>query len=360
MLTLQHISLLQFKNYLNQTFDFSQRIVGICGKNGAGKTNLLEAIYYLCFTKGYFSRIDQSNVHHGRAGFRLSGDFLLDDEESQAICVLRENGKKEFLLNNVPYEKFSEHVGKFPVVFVAPDDVRIITEGSEERRRFLDALISQVEKNYLLRLIEYNRVLQQRNSLLRSFAEKKEVDQQLLDVLNDQLIQPGEHIFKRRQNVLQEVIPLIRQFYKQISGEEYEIGVVYQSQLLHENFEEGLIRQQGKDVMIQRTTFGIHRDDLEFELDKSQFKAIASQGQRKSLLFALKLAEFTTLKNHKGFSPLLLLDDVFEKLDERRMHNLLDFVCCQNDGQIFLTDTHRERLNIALEPMKQLYQVINM
>jgi len=360
MLRLQHISLLQFKNYLNQTFDFSQRIVGICGKNGAGKTNLLEAIYYLCFTKGYFSRIDQSNVQHGRTGFRLSGDFLLDDEESQAICVLRENGKKEFFLDNMPYEKFSEHVGKFPAVFVAPDDVHIITEGSEERRRFLDALISQVEKDYLLRLIEYNRVLQQRNGLLRSFAEKKKVDQQLLEVLNAQLVQPGEYIFKTRQLVLEELIPLIRQFYKQISGEEYEIGVVYESQLLREKFVDGLLRQQEKDVILQRTSVGIHRDDLEFQLDQSQFKGIASQGQRKSLLFALKLAEFTALKNHKGFSPFLLLDDVFEKLDERRMHNLLDFVCCQNDGQIFLTDTHYDRLNIALEAMNQPYQVINM
>jgi DNA replication and repair protein RecF len=360
MLRLQHISLLQFKNYLNQTFDFSQRIVGICGKNGAGKTNLLEAIYYLCFTKGYFSRIDQSNVQHGRTGFRLSGDFLLDDEESQATCVLRENGKKEFFLDNVPYEKFSEHVGKFPAVFVAPDDVHIITEGSEERRRFLDALISQVEKDYLLRLIEYNRVLQQRNGLLRSFAEKKKVDQQLLEVLNAQLIQPGEYIFKTRQLLLEELIPLIKQFYKQISGEEYEIGVVYESQLLREKFIDGLMRQQEKDVIMQRTSVGIHRDDLEFQLDQSQFKGIASQGQRKSLLFALKLAEFTALKNHKGFSPFLLLDDVFEKLDERRMHNLLDFVCCQNDGQIFLTDTHYDRLNIALEAMNQPYQVINM
>lgn len=358
MIRLNHISLLQFKNYLNQSFDFSERIVGISGKNGIGKTNLLDSIYYLCFTKSYFSKSDIQNVQHGRMGFRIAGDFKLNEEEVHAICILRENGKKEFLWNGVAYEKFSDHIGKFPAVFVAPDDVHIITEGSEERRRFLDALISQLDNEYLTRLIEYNKVLQQRNSLLKSFAERRSIDQSLLEVLNHQLINPAEYIFNYRKDFLTELIPLIKEFYNQISGEEYEIGVKYESQLLEEKFSRLLEKGQEKDLALQRTNVGIHKDDLVITLNENPFKTLASQGQRKSLLFALKLAEFTSLKNHKGFSPILLLDDVFEKLDEKRMHNLLDFVCCENDGQIFLTDTHAERLNEALSALSQAYQVI--
>ena len=358
MFHLNHISLLQFKNYLNQSLDFNERIVGISGKNGIGKTNLLDAIYYLCFTKGYFSKSDLQNVQHGRMGFRIAGDFNLNGEEAQAICILRENAKKEFLLNGVPYEKFSDHIGKFPAVFIAPDDVHIITEGSEERRRFLDALISQLDNEYLVRLIEYNKVLQQRNSLLKSFAERRSVDQSLLDVINLQLVNPGEYIFNYRKEFLTELIPLIKEFYKQISREEYEVELRYDTLLFDGKFSHLLERSQEKDLALQRTTVGIHKDDLVITINENAFKTLASQGQRKSLLFAFKLAEFTSLKNHKGFSPLLLLDDVFEKLDEKRMHNLLDFVCCENDGQIFLTDTHSDRLNYALTALKQPYQVI--
>jgi len=360
MLRLNHISLLQFKNYLNQTFDFNQRIVGICGKNGIGKTNLLDAIYYLCFTKGYFSKSDLLNVQHGRAGFRIAGDFSLNGDDMHTVCILRENGRKEFLVNNEAYEKFSDHIGKYPAVFIAPDDVHIITEGSEERRRYLDALISQLDHDYLMRLIEYNRVLQQRNSLLKTFADKRSFDQTLLDVLNSQLVSPGKYISEKRIAFLQELIPLIQRFYLQISGEAYEIGITYESPLLDADFEQLLRAYQDKDLQMQRSNVGIHKDDLKISLNGVTFRTIASQGQRKSLLFALKLAEFDSLKNHKGFSPLLLLDDVFEKLDETRMHNLLDFVCCQNDGQIFLTDTHFDRLNTALDILDQTYQVIQL
>jgi DNA replication and repair protein RecF len=221
-------------------------------------------------------------------------------------------------------------------------------------------LISQLENEYLLKLIEYNRVLQQRNSLLKSFAEKKSVDKSLLDVLNDQLVKPGEYIFNKRKEFLTELIPLIAEFYQEISGEGYQIEINYESQLLGDDFAQLLKRNQERDLYLQRTGVGIHKDDLQITLNKNIFKTIASQGQRKSLLFAFKLAEFTSLKHHKDFSPLLILDDVFEKLDEYRMHNLLDFVCCQNDGQIFLTDTHCERLNNALSNLGQSYQIIQL
>src|SRR5215212_8826496 len=180
MLRLNHITIYQFKNYFSQSFDFGERIIGICGKNGRGKTNLLDAIYYLCFTKSYFTRSDQANVYQSAAGFRIAGNFFLQDEAVEMICVLRETGKKECVFNGRLYEKFAEHIGRFPCVFIAPDDVQIITGGSEERRRFLDALLSQMDAEYLRRLMEYNRVLQQRNSLLKSFAESRRVDYHLL------------------------------------------------------------------------------------------------------------------------------------------------------------------------------------
>ena len=361
MFRLRHISVYQFKNYLSQSFDFNERITGICGKNGRGKTNLLDAIYYLSFTKSYFTRSDQANVYQSAAGFRVAGKFHRENgEPAEVVCVLRETGKKECTLNGRQYERFADHIGSFPCVLVAPDDVQIITGASEERRRFLDALLSQLDAEYLKKLIEYNRVLQQRNSLLKSFAEQRRIDQGLLDVLNGQLMRPAAFIFNKRRDFMYEFVPLIRQYYKQISGEEYLIEVEYDSQLLRQDFHELLQWNQEKDLASQRTSAGIHRDDITLSLDGNPFKATASQGQRKSMLFALKLAEFESLNRHKGFPPLLLLDDVFEKLDADRMHNLLEYVCCQNQGQIFLTDTHCERMETALKALGEKYEVIKL
>lgn len=360
VLSLNTISLYQFKNYYSQTFRFNQRIIGICGKNGRGKTNLLDAIYYLCFTKSYFTRSDQANVYQSATGFRVAGDFTLENQPAQVVCVLRETGKKECSMDGRQYEKFAEHIGRFPCVLIAPDDVQIITGGSEERRRFLDALLSQMDAEYLKRLMEYNRVLQQRNSLLRSFADSRRIDQHLLDVLNTQLVQPANFIFNYRKEFLQSFLPLIRQHYREISGEDYRIDVTYESQLLQQDLEILLRSNQDKDLALQRTTAGIHKDDLFLGLNESPFKSMASQGQRKSLLFALKLAEFESLNRHKGFPPLLLLDDVFEKLDAGRMHNLLEYVCCKNKGQIFLTDTHCDRIQKALDDLGESYELVQL
>jgi DNA replication and repair protein RecF len=360
VLHLDQISVYQFKNYFSQSFQFQERIIGICGKNGRGKTNLLDAIYYLCFTKSYFTRSDQANIYQSAAGFRIAGDFSLQGQHTEMVCVLRETGKKECVYNGQLYEKFSEHIGRFPCVFIAPDDVQIITGGSEERRRFLDALLSQLDAEYLKKLMEYNRVLQQRNSLLRSFAESRRIDQHLLDVLNGQLVKPAIFVFERRREFLQSFLPLIRQYYLEISGEEYIIDVTYESQLLNNGLDELLKQNQDRDLAAQRTTAGIHKDDLLLGLNGSPFRNMASQGQRKSLLFALKLAEFEALNRHKGFPPLLLLDDVFEKLDAGRMHNLLEYVCCKNKGQIFLTDTHCERIESALKALGENFQLIEL
>jgi len=300
------------------------------------------------------------SVHHGSQGFRIEGAFDLGDQLKNVVCILRETGKKDFSVNNEPYEKFSAHIGKFPCVIITPDDVQIITDGSEERRRFIDALLCQLDAVYMQSLMEYNKVMQQRNSLLKAFAERKQYDYNLLDVYDVQLVKTGNDVFEKRNFFLKYLLPIVKKFYSQIAGVEEPVEIKYESQLQDASFE-GLLKQfRDKDLMLQRTTMGIHKDDMEMSLSGQPFKNIASQGQRKSLLFALKLAEFETLKKEKSFAPILLLDDVFEKLDEGRMHNLLDWACIQNSGQIFITDTHEERMKSHLEKSGVGYQMINI
>jgi DNA replication and repair protein RecF len=369
MLNLQSISLLQFKNYTNRSFEFKERIIGICGNNGAGKTNLLDAIHYLCFTKSYFSRLDGNNVQQGKDGFRLEGQFLLQDKMEKTTCIFRETpsdriiraaGRKEFSVNNQLYDKLSQHIGRYPCVVIAPDDSILITGGSEERRKFFDSLLSQLDGDYLRHLIVYIRVLQQRNSLLKSFAESTHKDFSLLDVLDEQLIKPGEFIFDKRKEFLVSFLPQVKHLYSEIAMQAEDLTLIYESQLLQSSFAELLQATRQKDCFAQRTTAGIHRDDLEITLGSQFFRNIASQGQRKSLLFALKLTEMEVLKKEKGFAPLLLLDDVFEKLDENRISNLLQKVCVENQGQVFITDTNEMRLKQHLDALSVQYQLVKL
>lgn len=358
MLRIKEISLVQFKNYTRGSFRFDGRIVGICGNNGVGKTNLLDAIYYLCFTRSYFSRSDQSNVLRGATGFRIEGHFDQDGSPLTVVCILRGNGKKEFLADGVPYERFSRHIGRLPCVIIAPDDIQIVTGGSEERRRFLDSLLSQLDPAYLQDLIEYNKVLQQRNGFLKTLTEGRLTDKSLLDVYDLQLVDRGNRLFDRRVVFLKELLPLAGSYYAHIAGAEEPLTLGYDSQLFHTPFRELLRRGLEKDLYLQRTGSGIHRDDIEISFAGVPFKTMASQGQRKSLLFALRLAEYETLKQEKGFAPLLLLDDVFEKLDEQRMRNLLDRVCLRDEGQIFITDTHPERIRREMDRIGADWQLI--
>ncbi len=360
MLQLQHITLYQFKNYRSSSFDFSERIVGIWGKNGVGKTNLLDAIHYLCFTKSYFIRQDNQNVQHGSEGFRLESRLNLNDKTEKTVCILRETGKKEFSVNDTQYDKFSKHIGRYPCVVIAPDDADLITGDSKERRTFIDALLSQVDEEYLRQLIIYKKVLDQRNSLLKGFAETGKTDVALLEVLDDQLAKAGTYIFEKRKSFMISFLPVVKRLYQDISRQPEDVTLFYESELLQATMAELLKINRQKDSYAQRTTSGIHRDDLDMQLGGQPFKNIASQGQRKSLLFALKLAEMEILKKEKGFAPLLLLDDVFEKLDEERVSNLLNKVCMENDGQVFITDTNGERLSSHLEQLKVKYQLISL
>ena len=293
------------------------------------------------------------------------GDVSEDQIEAQKkadeiVCIFRAAGKKEVLLNGVAYTKLSEHIGKFPAVMIAPDDISLITDGSEERRRYMDTVLSQMDTAYLQQLMIYNKVLQQRNSLLKLFAEQGKTDWQLLEVLDEQLIKPGDFIFSKRKAFTETLIPLVQKLYHRIADNDETIALQYASRLHDSSFYELLNNYRQKDFAIQRSNAGIHKDDLVFQLNGQVFKTTASQGQRKSLLFALKLAEFELLKENKGFAPLLLLDDVFEKLDDNRMQQLLHYVCNENDGQVFITDTHKERLQEAFEKLNTAYQIIEL
>ena len=358
------IVLTGYRNYESRTFHFDQRIVGICGLNGKGKTNLLDAINYICFTKSYFSKTDTLNIFFGAQGFRIEAELKNERNANvkaqKVVCIYRSSLKKEFYLDDIPYIKFSHHIGKFPCVMIAPDDIEIVTGASEQRRKFLDTLISQVDPEYLQQLIIYNKVLLQRNSFLKNENFQPNFNSSLLDVLDAQLVKPGDYIYQTRKLFSEKLIPLVNEFYKEISGNNEIISLAYNSYLNDHDFSKLLESSRQRDVLTQRTNAGVHKDDLIFLLNENNFKIIASQGQRKSLLFACKLAEFELLRAIKGTPPLLLLDDVFEKLDEIRMKNLLQYVCQKNKGQVFITDTHKERLVNALSEFVNHVQIIEL
>ena len=360
MVRLQQLSLVQFRNYIQKQFVFTDRIVGIVGPNGTGKTNVLDAIYYLSFTKSYFSRPDAQNVHHAFQGMRVEGKYEMDGDLTPITCILRENLKKEFYFDQEPYTKLSQHIGKIPCVMIAPDDVQIITGPSEERRKLIDSLLSQIHPEYLKYLIAYNKVLVQRNSLLKLANDTGNLDNVLLETLNEQLVNNGEHIFEYRTQLIQNYLPLILKLYNQISGQKDKIHIQYQSQLQQTNFYELLNNSLAKDKVLQRTNVGVHKDDLIITIQDQPFKQEASQGQRKSLLFAIRLAEWEIIKVNKGFAPILLMDDIFEKLDEQRMIQLLSWVSKSTDGQVFITDTHKERVGTLLGKYLDSYQLIQV
>jgi DNA replication and repair protein RecF len=344
MLLLQKLQLTQFRNYPTSTFNFTKKIVAFCGANGVGKTNLLDAIYYLSFTKSYFNRSDASNVLFAADGFRLEANFVINNNTNSVLAIYRNNKIKDFLFDGDAYKKLSHHIGKLPCVIITPDDTELIIGNSDNRRKFLDLLLSQIDNNYLQHLINYNKNLLQRNSLLKQYAATNNLDTILFDIITQQLSNDGTIIYNFRKKLMDSLLQLVNQYYGIIANKTDGLQCVYQSQLHHATMQTLLQQNQQHDFTLQRTNYGIHKDEIDFMLLDNKFKTHASQGQRKSLLFALKLAEFFELKKAKGFEPILLLDDVFEKLDADRMINLLTIVCNQNNGQVFITDTHKQRI----------------
>ena len=341
---LQKLSLLNFKNYNEAELHLSPAVNAFTGNNGAGKTNLLDAIHYLSLCKSYFNPIDSHQIKQGADFFMIQGSFEKDGSEEIISCSLKRNQKKQFRRNRKEYQRLADHIGLFPLVMISPYDISIIIEGSEERRRFIDNVISQTDSRYLDELIAYNKTLLNRNALLKRIAETGRYDPELLQIFDEQLINTGTAVFQKRKAFLEVFVPLFRQHYQYLSGGAELVELVYDSQLLTEDFSQLLKRSAERDRILERTSCGIHKDDLLFSIHDMPMKKFGSQGQQKSFLIALKLAQYSFLQQSKGFKPLLLLDDIFDKLDDRRIQKLMQMVSEDDFGQIFITDTSRERV----------------
>lgn len=341
---LKNITLLNFKNYTDANISFSKTVNAFVGDNGAGKTNLLDAIHYLCLCKGYFNPIDTQQIKSGHDLFMIQGDFDRQEKNEKITCGVKRNQKKQFKRNKKEYDKLANHIGLFPLVMISPYDTNIIMDGSEERRRFMDNVISQTDAHYLDELILYNRHLLNRNALLKQIALTRSYDPTLLEIYNEQLIASGTKIYEKRKQFMIEFIPLFDKYYQFLTDDKEQVSLQYQSQLHDAAFEQLLVQAIEKDKILERTTMGIHKDDLIFTISDMALKKFGSQGQQKSFLIALKLAQYAYLQKYKGFKPLLLLDDIFDKLDDNRMHKLMEMVSHHDFGQIFITDTGRDRV----------------
>lgn len=346
---LKRIALLNFKNYEEAGLELAPGVNAFTGDNGAGKTNLLDAIHYLSLCKSYFNPIDSQQIRTGTDFFLLQGTFDKDGKEELVACSLKRNQKKQFKRNKKEYQRLAEHIGHFPLVMISPYDVSIIIEGSEERRRFIDNVISQTDPLYLDELISYNKNLLNRNALLKAIADTGRYDPDLLEIYNEQLVASGNVIFGKRKEFMDAFLPVFSEHYRYISGDAEETELVYESPLLKEDFASLLKKNTERDRLMERTTMGIHKDDLLFSVNGMAMKKFGSQGQQKSFLIALKLAQYTFLQENKGFKPILLLDDIFDKLDEKRIKKLMQMVSHEDFGQIFITDTNRERIETIFD-----------
>jgi DNA replication and repair protein RecF len=327
----------------------------LIGPNGSGKTNLLDAIHYLSFTRSAFNPSDYQNIRHGENHFFIKG-MLNVHKTHEITCGVQLGTKKNFKDENVEYQKLSEHIGKYPVVLLAPDDVDLVKEGNESRRKFFDSIISQIDKVYLDNLIQYNNCLKQRNSLLKMFQEAGSVDLIALESYDQILIPLGKAIYNKRKMFVQEFIPIFRRFFNFLVEDKEITNLNYSSGLDKVEFQEGLFASRAKDVILQRTNFGIHRDEYDFTLGDGDLRKLGSQGQQKSFVIALKLAQNEVIKAHKGFNPILLLDDIFDKLDDQRIAKLLELI--KNDlGQLFITDARPDRTKGLLKQINVLASI---
>lgn len=360
MIILKELILTNFKNYELEKIELSDSVNCFLGDNGMGKTNLLDAIYYLCMTKSHFGINDRNIVRHQTDFFRLEGCFERHRKNERIACKVIPGKQKIIERNAVAYTKLAEHIGFLPVVMIAPDDTALAKEGSEVRRRFMDITLSQQDTDYLSQLVLYNKVLKQRNAALKQFAESRQFDFNLLHSYNQQLLTPAALIYEKRKRFVEVFLPVFERYYQRISADKEQVLCTYQSSLTGTDMQALLDSSIEKDRILQRTTQGIHRDDLVFSFDGMSLKRFASQGQLKSYIFALKLAQYAFLRQQKKLKPILLLDDLFDKLDQHRVRQLLNLLLEEEFGQVFITDTDESRLGDIIASMNISYKAFRI
>jgi len=358
---LQKLTLSNFKNYDEADLAFSEKINCFTGNNGVGKTNILDAIYYLSFCKSYFNLIDGQNIRHGEAFFALHGYYHYPENTPDHIsCSYKSDHRKVFKINGKEYERLADHIGNFPLVMISPYDRDLINDGSELRRRYIDSVISQFDHAYLDMLISYNKALQQRNALLKQMAEKRYFDEITLSVLSGRLESFGTPVYQKRTAFINDFNPLFEGFYQFLSGNAERVGIQYNSRLAEKSLMELLKEGLEKDKLYRYTTAGIHKDDLDFTISGYPLKKLGSQGQQKTFVIALKLAQFEFTRKVKGFKPILLFDDIFDKLDDTRVQQIIKLVSSDNFGQVFITDTQRYRVEKIFETVDIDHRIFNV
>ncbi|MEO8517412.1 MAG: DNA replication and repair protein RecF [Flavobacterium sp.] len=357
---LKKISLFNFKNFNEANFEFEHKINCFVGKNGVGKTNILDAIYHLSFGKSYFNTLAAQNIKHGEDFFVIDGTFEKQDRTENILCSLKKGQKKILKRNSKLYEKFSDHLGFIPLVIISPTDTDLIREGSETRRKFVDSVISQLDNQYLQELIQYQKIISQRNALLKYFAVNRVFETETLEIYNEQLDVLGQNIFQKRKQFLSDFIPIFNSFYQNISNSSETVQLEYESQLENQSLLSLLEENISKDRILQYTSVGIHKDDLSFNIENYPIKKFGSQGQQKSFLIALKLAQFEFVKKQSGEKPILLFDDIFDKLDETRVSKIVAMVNNDDFGQLFISDTHSDRTENIVKSTHQSYKIFNL
>ncbi len=350
-LFLKKISIINYKNILDKEYELDPKINCFVGDNGVGKTNILDAVYHLSMGKSYFNVKNDQLINRGKDYMLVDGVFELNNKNESIVFSLKIGEKKVLKRNGKPYKKFSNHIGLIPVVLISPYDNDLINEGSSERRKFIDSIISQNDKEYLINLIAYTRVIQNRNKLLKQYNRSVDFDLDTIKVYDDQIYKLSEPIFKARDKFIKEFTPLVLEKYKHISDDKEKISIEYKSDLINNHIENLIKDSFQKDVILQYTSVGLHKDDFVFNIDENRIKRFGSQGQQKSFLIALKLAQFDYLKNETGNSPILLMDDIFDKLDLMRVKRIVEIVNSTNFGQLFLSDTDKERIEKVLSSL---------
>ena len=348
---LKKISIINYKNILDKEYELDPKINCFVGDNGVGKTNILDAVYHLSMGKSYFNVKNDQLINRGKDYMLVDGVFELNNKNESIVFSLKIGEKKVLKRNGKPYKKFSNHIGLIPVVLISPYDNDLINEGSSERRKFIDSIISQNDKEYLINLIAYTRVIQNRNKLLKQYNRSVDFDLDTIKVYDDQIYKLSEPIFKARDKFIKEFTPLVLEKYKHISDDKEKISIEYKSDLINNHIENLMKDSFQKDVILQYTSVGLHKDDFVFNIDENRIKRFGSQGQQKSFLIALKLAQFDYLKNETGNSPILLMDDIFDKLDLMRVKRIVEIVNSTNFGQLFLSDTDKERIEKVLSSL---------